>query len=142
MDCLGGCWKIIYSGVTTGGKFLEGSLVLSVDSWLVLLNAKGSPLEGRCLENGEKISIRSVLRFPSHLSCVNDFLVPTSGFLGRSPTISGSYEETGFKCHALCSSLPADDLGHTKGFLTRFPRAKRLVLLNHNEVVIDARYLV
>src|SRR3954467_2435569 len=64
MDSSGGCWKITYSGVTTGGKFLEGSLVLSDDSWLVLLNAKGSPLEGRCLENGEQISIGSVLRFP------------------------------------------------------------------------------
>src|SRR3954462_6227525 len=92
MDSSSGCWKITYSGVATGGKFLEGSLVLSADSWLVLLNGKGSPLEGRCLENGEKISIGSVLRFPSHLSRVNDSLVPTSGFLGRSSTIFGTDE--------------------------------------------------
>src|SRR3954467_11004617 len=79
---------------------------------------------------------------PSHLSRVNDFLVPTSGFLGGSPTISGSDEDTGFKWHALCSSLPADDLEPSKGFLMLFPSANRLVLLNHNEVIIDARYLI
>src|SRR4051812_22134001 len=142
MDSSGGSWKITYSGVTTGGKFLEGSLVVSADSWLVLLNAKGSPLEGRCLENGEMISVGSVLRFPSHLSRVNDSLDPSSGFLGRSPTISGSDEDTGLKWHALCSSLPTDDLETSKGFLMLFPSSKRLVLLNHNEVVIDARYLI
>src|SRR4051812_38788170 len=82
MDSSGGCWKITYSGVTTGGKFLEGSLVVSADSWLVLLNAKGSPLEGRCLENGEKISIGSVLMFPSHLSLVLMILwIPHLDFL-------------------------------------------------------------
>lgn len=101
MDSSRGCWKVTYSGVTTGGKFLEGSLVVSADSWLVLLNAKGSPLEGRCLENGEKISVGSVLRFPSHLSRVNDSLDPSSRFLGRSPTITGSDEDTGLACPLL-----------------------------------------
>jgi hypothetical protein len=71
METLDGRWKITYTTVKDLDrgrvKAYDGSLNLWVsNNWLVLLNAKGTPIIGHYLENGEVLSSGSVVVFPCH----------------------------------------------------------------------------
>jgi hypothetical protein len=66
-----GQWKIKYTTVKDLDhgrvKAYDGSLNLWLsNNWLVLLNAKGTPIIGRFLENGEILSVGSEVVFPYH----------------------------------------------------------------------------
>jgi hypothetical protein len=65
-----GQWKIKYTTVKDLDrgrvKAYDGSLNLWLsNNWLVLLNAKGTPIIGRFLENGEILSVGSEVVFPA-----------------------------------------------------------------------------
>jgi hypothetical protein len=45
------------------------------NNWLVLLNAKGTPIIGRYLENGEIFSIGSDVVFPFHRAKVQVYMI-------------------------------------------------------------------
>ena len=142
LDSSGGDWKITYSGSSTDGKFLVGSLILLAKRWLVILNANGFPIEGKCLENGEVLSVGSVVRFPSHLARINDILPPTFDFLGTSHVHACKGDDLKLMWHVTCSTLSSDVLDNSPGFLVLYTIAKRIVLLNCDKVVIDARFLL
>jgi hypothetical protein len=130
-------WKVTYTGAKLVGKFLEGLLKVCLKKhWVVLLNSDGSPLEGRKIEAKEKIHQGLVLNFASFMVCVN---CPAEPPLARSPS---------------CDSLPlrwkvsCSPFGLHPGFppqaaiLLLRPQDKRLILLNLDEVIIEARYLL
>jgi hypothetical protein len=71
MNTPDGKWKVTYSTVKDYDrgrvKAYDGSLHLWIsNNWLVLLNAKGTPIIGRYLKNGEILSIGSDVVFPYH----------------------------------------------------------------------------
>jgi hypothetical protein len=75
-----GHWKVSYTtakDLDRGHvKAYDGSLNLWISNqWLVLLNAKGNPISGRYLENGEVISIGSEVVFPYHRAKVSTCIV-------------------------------------------------------------------
>jgi hypothetical protein len=77
---LDGHWKVSYTtakDLDRGRvKAYDGSLNLWISNhWLVLLNAKGNPIAGRYLENGEVILIGSEVAFPCHRAKVSTCIV-------------------------------------------------------------------
>jgi hypothetical protein len=115
------------------GKFSKGSLVLSRSKWLVLLNESEDPLVGRALENGEVIHDGSLVRFPSHMSMVVSSI--ESPWPAKEPPV--------LHWKVQCSPFVNGDWSSWRsGFLILRPLAQRLVLLNNEEILIDARFLL
>jgi hypothetical protein len=130
-------WKVTYTGANLVGKFLEGLLKVCVKKSLVtLLNSDGSPLEGKSLDAKEKIHQGIVLNFTSHMVCVN---CPADSSLARSPSCNSK------PLRWKVSYLPSGALSGVSPksrFLLIRPQAKCLILLDLDEVIIDARYLL
>jgi hypothetical protein len=105
-------------------------------NWVTLLNSDGSPLEGRSLDAKEKVHQGIVLNFTSHMVCVN---CPAESTLARSP----SCNSMPLRWKVSCLPLGAfSGVSPKPGFLLLRPQAKRLILLDLDEVIIDARYLL
>jgi hypothetical protein len=130
-------WKVTFTGAKLVGKFLEGLLKVSLKSnWVVLLNSDGFPLEGRKLEEDEKIKQGLVLNFVSFMVCVN---CPSDSSMERSPSCNVSPSRWKVSCFPLnlhTQNAPKDAI------LLLRPQAQRLILLDLDEVIIDARYLL
>jgi hypothetical protein len=133
-----GSWKVTYTGAKEDGKFLEGLVKLwSNNAWLVLFNSDGFPLEGKVLEDGESLRAGLVIQLPFHLVCVN--CPSSSESLARSP----SAKCNPLRWNAMCSPLGLlDDANQRKCWLLLRPKAKRMILLDSDEVIIDAKYLL
>jgi hypothetical protein len=100
---------------------------------LVLLNESEDPLVGRALENGEVFHDGSMVRFPSHTSkIVSSILSP---WPAKEPPI--------LRWKVQCSSFVSGDWSSWRpGFLILRPLAQCLVLLDNDEILIDARFLL
>jgi hypothetical protein len=135
MDAPVGRWVVTFNTIRLwdDGKFSKGFLVLSRSKWLVLLNESEDPLVGRALENGEVFHDGSMVRFPSHTSkIVSSFLSP---WPAKEPPI--------LRWKVQCSSFVSGDWSSWRpGFLILRPLAHRLVLLDNDEILIDARFLL
>jgi hypothetical protein len=130
-----GRWKVDFGSYREwdDGKFSAGFLVLSSSRWLVLQNDHEEPLIGRALENGEFIHLNSIVRFPSHMSKISSCLL--SPWPDKEPV--------SLKWKVWCSSFVNGAWSVDRpGFLLLRPLAKRVVLLNHENVLIDAHFLI
>jgi hypothetical protein len=135
MDAPVGRWVVTFNTIRLwdDGKFSKGFLVLSRSKWLVLLNESEDPLVGRALENGEVFHDGSMVRFPSHTSkIVSSILSP---WPAKEPPI--------LRWKVQCSSFVRGDWSSWRpGFLILRPLAQCLVLLDNDEILIDARFLL
>jgi hypothetical protein len=131
-----GRWKISFASNSDWdeGKFSSGFLVFwSSTNWLLLQNDLEVPLIGRVQENGKTLHVGSIVRFPSHMAKITQcFSSPWS-----------EVEPTPLKWKVTCSSFVNGAWsGKRNGFLILRPLAKRLVLLDEQDVLIDARFLL
>jgi hypothetical protein len=131
-----GCWAVFFASSHDWdeGKRSLGSLVFwSSTNWLLLLDDKDNPVYGRNLENGEVIHLDSIVRFPSHMSIVSKCFF--------SPWVLK--EPSPLQWNALCSSLVKGEWTPNRpAFLILRRSAKRMILLDHEEVLIDAHFLL
>jgi hypothetical protein len=135
LDAPVGRWVVSFNTIRLwdDGNFSKGFLVLSRSKWLVLLNESEDPLVGRALENGEVIHDGSLVRFPSHTSKVVSSIL--SPWPAKEPPV--------LHWKVQCSSFVNGDWSSWRsGFLLLRPLAQRLVLLNNEEILIDARFLL
>jgi hypothetical protein len=116
------------------GKRLNGFLVFwSAKNWLAILDDLDNPLVGRSVEKGETIHVGSLVHFNTHIAKVQSCLF--------SPW--PSKEPSPLRWNVLCSSFVKGDWSDQRhAVLLLRPIAKRLVLLDKDEVVIDARFLL
>jgi hypothetical protein len=136
MSSPSGRWSISFACLRDwdDGKRANGFLVFwSAKNWLALLDDLDNPLVGRSVEKGETIHVGSLVRFNTHIAKVQNCLF--------SPW--PSKEPSPIRRNVLCSSFVKGDWSdqHHAVLLLR-PIAKRLVLLDRDEVVIDARFLL
>jgi hypothetical protein len=130
-----GYWKVDFgtSRDWDNGKISSGFLVLSSSRWLVMQNDREEALIGRALENGEFIHVDSIVRFSSHMSKVKSCSLSPWPAKDPSP----------LRWKAWCSSFVNGNWSAERpGFLLLRPLAKRIVLLNQEEVLIDAHFLL
>jgi hypothetical protein len=100
---------------------------------LLLLDDKDNPVYGQNLENGEVIHLNSIVRFPSHMAMVSKCFSSPWGLKESSP----------LRWNAVCSSLVKGEWTPNRhAFLILGRSAKRMILLDHEEVLIDARFLL
>jgi hypothetical protein len=136
MSSPSGRWSISFASPRDwdDGKRSSGSLVFwSSKNWLVILNDHDDPLVGRSLEKGETIHVGSLVHFNSHIAKVQDCVF--SPWLPKEPAP--------LRWNALCSSFVKGDWSsqHPATLLLR-PLANRLVLLDGDGTLIDARFLL
>jgi hypothetical protein len=131
-----GWWVVFFASSRDwdDGKRSLGSLVFwSSTNWLLLLDDKDNPVYGQNLENGEVIHLDSIVRFPSHMAFVSKCFTSPWGLKEPSP----------LRWNALCSSLvKVEWTPNRPAFLILRRSAKRMILLDHEEVLIDARFLL
>jgi hypothetical protein len=131
-----GHWAVSYASNHDwdDGKKSLGSLVFwSSTNWLLLLDDKGNPVFGWILENGEVIHLNSIVRFPSHMALV----------LKCFSSLWGLNEPSPLRWNAVCSSFVKGEWSPNRpAFLILRRSAKRMILLDHEEVIIDARFLL
>jgi hypothetical protein len=98
---------------------------------LVLQNDREEAQIGRALENGEFIHVDSIVRFSSHMTKVSSCLL--SPWPAKEPSP--------LRWKVCCSSYVNGSWSDERtGFLLLRPLAKRIVLLDQEEVLIDARF--
>jgi hypothetical protein len=100
---------------------------------VLILDDKDNPVYGRHLENGEVIHLDSIVRFPSHMAVISKCLSSPWGLKEPSP----------LRWNVLCSSLVMGEWTPNRpAFLILRRSAKRIILLNYEEVLIDAHSLL
>jgi hypothetical protein len=136
MSSPSGRWSISFANSRDwdDGKRSSGFLVFwSAKNWLVLLNDLEDPLVGRSAEVGEIIHVGSIVRFNTHIAKVQDC------FFSPWPA-----KEPAPLCWlASCTSFVNGDWPPQRpAVLLLRPLAKRLVLFDKDDSLIDARYLL
>jgi hypothetical protein len=136
MSSPSGRWTISFACLRDwyDGKRLNGFLAFwSTKNWLVILDNLDNPLVGRSVEKGETIHMGSLVHFNNHIAKVQSCLF--------SPW--PSKEPSPLRWNVLCSSFVKGDWSdQCHAVLLLRPIAKILVLLDKDEVVIDARFLL
>jgi hypothetical protein len=138
-------WKVSFIEFldTSKSKSSPGFLVLWPKNWLALVNHKDAPLVGKYLKNGEVFYIGSSVRFSNHVAIVEACLLSPHGFsfFPKAPPV---------RWRVTYASLDSFDMrSEVKPFLNistflilKPHAAKRLVLLDSKEQVLDARFLL
>jgi hypothetical protein len=139
-----GRWKVTFEVLLDTGKSksFPGFLLLWPRNWLALVNHKDAPLVGKHLNPGEVFYTGSTVRFESHVAVVEACLLSPPGFSSfpEAPPIRWrvTYADLAPSSHAKDSKL----FFSRSAFLILKPNAKRLVLLDSKEQVLDARFLL
>jgi hypothetical protein len=139
-----GRWKVSFEVLLDSGKSKSspGFLLLWPRNWLALVTHKDAPLVGEHLNSGEVFYSGSTVRFQSHVSFVEACLL-------SPPDFSSFPEAPHVRWRVTYADLaPSSNNNDSKpalirsSFLILKPHAKRLVLLDSKEQVLDARFFL
>jgi hypothetical protein len=139
-----GRWKVSFEVVLDSGKSKSapGFLLLWPRSWLVLVNHKDSPIVGKHLTKGEVFYSGSTVRFQSHVALVEACLLSPPRFSSFPEAPLVRWRVTYADLVPSSATLDSKPALTRSAFLILKPNAKRLVLLDSKEQVLDARFLL
>jgi hypothetical protein len=137
-----GRWKVTFEVLLASGKSKSspGFLLLWPRNWLALVNHKDAPLVGKHLNPGEVFYTGSTVRFESHVVIVEVCLLsaPSFSLFPEAPRVI-RWRVTYADLVPSSISKDSKPAFTRSAFLILKPHAKRLVLLDSKEQVLDAR---
>lgn len=139
-----GRWKVSFETLLDSGKSKSspGFLLLWPKNWLALVNHKNAPLVGKHLEDGEVFYSGSTVRFQSHVVFVEACLLSPPGFSSFPEAPPVRWRVTYADLVTSSNNKDSKPALNRSAFLILKPHAKRIVLLDSKEQVLDARFLL
>jgi hypothetical protein len=139
-----GRWKVSFEVLLDSGKSKSSPsfLMLWPRYWLALVNHKDAPLVGKHLKDGEVFYSGSTVRFQSHVVFVEACLLSPPGFSSFPEAPPVRWRVTYADLVAPSTNKDSKPAFSRSAFLILKPHAKRIVLLDSKEQVLDARFLL